>query len=498
MKSLLPIFCLLASALGAQDLVVPGPGDRPPMALAPLLDGVDARRLRAEIAFLSDPRQEGRGLGTRGLERVARHLGREMARFGLRPLPGQPSFVQAVPLTRITELGGGLSLPGGRVLHHGVDCLLPQRLPLRLEGRLVDAGLGIREPALGRDDYKGLDIRGKIVLIRPGVPEGEAWRAPGMKEKWDPADAGSRYDSRLAVLESLGAAAVVALDPDFPTRVAQRRDPAFFRPEAGVEIAEEPPLVLAAPAAIPEGRASLEITGRVQRAASLNLVGCIPGSDPALKDQAVVIGAHMDHLGLQGGLLHPGADDNASGVSALLELIRAFAGSAARPRRTLVFAFWTGEEDGKFGSGHYVRHPLWPLAKTRVYLNLDMIGHAWDPGELRALLQEKAPELLPRIRPEFFNDPGYAEWDPALRDVLSQAGRATGMALLPDPGDGRNGGSDYRDFARRKVPYVRFFGSFFPGYHQPGDTLDHLDPEQVRRMARLALAAAWSLAWQGL
>ena len=109
------------------------------------------------------------------------------------------------------------------------------------------------------------------------------------------------------------------------------------------------------------------------------MIGVLAGSDPKLRDEAVVLGAHLDHLGRSGDVVFPGADDDASGVSALLEVARAFADLESRPRRTLVFAFWTGEEDGKFGSGHYARHPLWPLARTVAYVNLDMIGHPWLP-----------------------------------------------------------------------------------------------------------------------
>ena len=99
------------------------------------------------------------------------------------------------------------------------------------------------------------------------------------------------------------------------------------------------------------------------------------GTDPVLRDHAVVIGAHVDHLGRSGDTIYPGADDNASGVAALLEMARAFASSPVKPKRSLAFAFWTGEEEGKLGSGYYVRHPHWPLERTAVYLNLDMIGH---------------------------------------------------------------------------------------------------------------------------
>jgi Zn-dependent M28 family amino/carboxypeptidase len=206
----------------------------------------------------------------------------------------------------------------------------------------------------------------------------------------------------------------------------------------------------------------------------------------------------MDHLGLRGGLLHPGADDNASGVAALLEIARAFAKTTARPRRSVIFAFWTAEEAGQLGSQYYVRQPAWSLAHTAAYLNLDMIAHPWTAEEIRALVTAAAGErqeaLLAQATPANFAEPGLAKWAPELGAALASAARGMGLVLHLDRGEGVEGGSDYRAFARRGVPWVRFFGNYFPGYHQPEDTVDRVDPRQVQRIARLAFATAWLLA----
>jgi Zn-dependent M28 family amino/carboxypeptidase len=244
--------------------------------------------------------------------------------------------------------------------------------------------------------------------------------------------------------------------------------------------------------------ATLNVRGREKDLLGFNVLGKLEGSDPALRQEAVLIGAHMDHLGRPGGVLHPGADDNASGVAALLEIARAIAKAPVRPRRTVLVAFWTGEEEGKFGSGHYTRHPRWPLAATKAYLNLDMIGHPWTPADLQTLMTEsglKDPKaFLAGLDPAQFAEPGLASGHRDLGPLLKRASLGTGMSLHLDWTDGHNGGSDYRDFARLGLPFVRFFGSYFPEYHKPGDTLDKLDPEQVKRMARLVLATAWLLA----
>jgi len=166
----------LAARAQVPGFVVPQVANAPTGALKVALDGVDAGRIKGHVAFLADPKQEGRGLGTEGLKRVEQYLLREMKAAGLQPVPGQKSLVQAVPLRRISHLGGNLTLPGHAPLRDGLDCVLPYRAPEVFVGELVDVGLGIQEPTLGHDDYRGLDLRGKIAVLHSGVPAGAQWR----------------------------------------------------------------------------------------------------------------------------------------------------------------------------------------------------------------------------------------------------------------------------------------------------------------------------------
>jgi hypothetical protein len=127
-----------------------------------------------------------------------------------------------------------------------------------------------------------------------------------------------------------------------------------------------------------------------------------------------------------------------------------------------------------------------------------MIGHPWTMDEIRKLVAdtglENAAEFLAKVKPAEFIELGVADWAPDLAQPLFEAARANGLALHLDRTDGRNGGSDYRYFARRNLPFVRFFGNFFGGYHEPADSADKLDAGQVQRMARLALVSAWLFA----
>ncbi len=472
-------------------------------------DRIGIPRLTTHMSFLTDPRREGRGLGTRGLDAAARYLAEQLKAAGIPPLGD--SYFQSVPMREVSPGKSSLRLrtPSGLfTFQAGRNAVLPPIEPGTLSAPFVFAGYGIREASLGYDDFRGLDVRGKVVVFLDGVPTGAAWQKKEILEKYASARPADRYDTRLALLEELGARAAVALEEGLDRRIAEGKEPAFsyFLAAAGAALPGEPPLARAA--ITPElralagtgtaGSADLTTLGKVREIQGLNVMGKLEGAEPALRNEAVIIGAHMDHLGMRGGVLYPGADDNASGVAALLEISKAIAAGAARPKRTLLFTFWTGEEEGKFGSGYYIRHPLWPLTATDAYLNMDMIGHPWTAADLRALTEgsglKNARAFLDGLAPEFFAEPGLPESHRDIGPILARAGRGTGMSLHLDWTDGRSGGSDYREFARRDVPFIRFFGCYFPQYHEPGDTLDKLDPGQVRRMARLVLGTAWLLA----
>jgi Zn-dependent M28 family amino/carboxypeptidase len=404
-----------------------------------------------------------------------------------------------------------------------VDCAFDEHAPYSLTAPVVFAGYGIREEKLGRDDFRGLDVRGKIVLVLAGVPAGEPWQRPELLTRYASTETDERWETKVDTAHALGAAALLGVEgDDFAVR-----DLAKVRPEARLFVAHDAsapdqaiPLVrvsaavadallaaadldhasarAAQPRALPGATASIGVSGAEKLVVSRNVIGVIAGSDPALRDEAVVIGAHMDHLGRVGDKVYPGADDNASGVAALIEIAKAMATLPVKPKRTVVIAFWTGEEEGELGSGYYVRHPLWPLARTAAYLNLDMIGHPWSMDEITKLVADTglpaADAFLAKVKPADFVEPGLPPGAADLEVALRHAGHATGLALHLDRTDGTHGGSDYREFARAHVPFIRFFGNFFPAYHEPGDTFESLDSTQVQRVARLAFVTAWLLA----
>jgi hypothetical protein len=511
----------------------------PPEPLSePVMTGLAAIRaqaLGAHIAFLASPALEGRGLDSRGLGAALEYVAAGLALAGIPPLTdgegngAHASYFQNVPLREISAASGQITVERrtgeeawSRSFRSGVDCVLPELAPQTLRAPVVFAGYGIREQALGHDDYRGLDLRGKVVLIFGGLPPGPEWQTPELRSRYGAEETGERYGVKLETARTLGAAAVLAVEGEHPVTSPadeEHLEERFFLP-FDIPNTEQAPLVrvsppvaeallaaaglhsatarTARPRDLPGVTVTIKVNGEERLVTSRNVVGVLAGSDPKLREKAVVMGAHADHLGRIGDAIYPGADDNASGVAALLEIAKALAALPERPKRTLVFAFWTGEEEGKLGSGYWVRHPLWPLARTDAYLNLDMIGHPWSLEEIKKLVGDVGlpgtKEFLAGVKPVDFAEPGLPPDAPEIASALRRAAPATGMALHLDFTDGTGGGSDYRDFARAHVPFVRFFGNFFPAYHEPGDTPEALDATQVERMARLAFATAWLLA----
>ncbi|HNX50135.1 MAG TPA: M20/M25/M40 family metallo-hydrolase, partial [Thermoanaerobaculaceae bacterium] len=432
----------------ADDFSTAAPAQPLPEPAETALATIKAPALGAHIALLASPALEGRGLTSHGLDAAAEYVAASLTLAGIPPLPSadKESYFQPFAMREIRDLSGRITVesrPGNAVRSRdflsGVDCLLPTLPPQVIAAPAVFAGFGLREPALGHDDLKGMDVRGKVVLILDGVPSGSQWQTPELVDRYGSLKVRERVAAKLQSLRPLAPAAVlVVADSDLLLR-ALREDPPEsyqFRSVDTVPDADDEPIwalvspalaeALLAPAGprsgstattaprdLPGTTATIRVSGNERLAWSRNVVGFLAGSDPTLRDEAVVIGAHMDHLGRVGDVIYPGADDNASGVASLLEIAKAFAACEPKPKRTVIFAFWAGEEEGKLGSGHWVRHPSWPLVKTTAYLNLDMVGHPWSTEEIRALVADtKLPNgeaFVTGLRSADFIEPGVAE-----------------------------------------------------------------------------------------
>jgi hypothetical protein len=429
-------------------------------ARAPLVPPAPAAVAEA-VAALTTPEMEGRRSGTPGGERAAALIADWLRAAGLRPGGDVGSFLQSFVLSTGTRLAAGnaLDIAGGASPVVGAEWI-PHGGSAEgdVSAEVVFVGHGVIAPELGHDDYAGVDVSGRIALALAGAPARFGRRVPRVE--------------KLVAARERGARALLVVDHALPeltaTAAAAPLLSASIRPAVADALL---PAGQTVAGLATDGAARAFATGRRVRlhvalqhtaAGGVNVLGLLPGHDPALAHEAVVVGAHYDHLGRVGGVVHPGADDNASGTAVVVELARAFAAAGGAPR-TLVFALFGAEELGLVGSGHYVRQPTVPLASTVAMVNFDMVG---------------------RLRDHRVTVAGIDSAD-GLRDIVATSAGAESLtaALRGSP----HGPSDHTRFYRAGVPVLFFHTGRHEDYHRPGDTADKLD---VAGMARVAAVGA--------
>jgi Zn-dependent M28 family amino/carboxypeptidase len=251
---------------------------------------------------------------------------------------------------------------------------------------------------------------------------------------------------------------------------------------------------------IPGMRLSINTTAKTSLVTCRNVVGYIEGSDPTLKNEAVVIGAHLDHNGISGEYIFNGADDNGSGSVGVLSLARAFAANPEKPKRSVVFCLWTGEEEGLLGSRYYVQNPLFPVDKTVAYFNMDMISRPYTEQSLsRMARMMRIPvdnEVFKKINVANFLPVSFSA-GAGFTDVLKNADQFVGLDLyLRESGENERGmgGSDHSSFGFVKVPWLFVITSMHEDYHQTSDSVEKASGEMMEKVSRLAYLTTYALA----
>jgi Zn-dependent M28 family amino/carboxypeptidase len=464
MKRLLPLLLLTVSATTAAIAADP----RPPI-LSP-------DRIKADVKTLSANAFHGRGPTQAGEAVTLEFLERRFKQLGLKPIVGA-SYRQRVPLLRWTRDAATFTLQLGDQsvpLRPGIEIAASSRIvgTTALDhADIVFVGYGVVEPKLGYDPYRGVDVRGKIVIALAGDPDVEAGRDLGF---------GGRASSpaartKLIEAQKRGAAAFLTIHETFPAsypwlQIANGDAvpgyaldtgtmPAAFglrgnlRNDIGIRLLRQAGLDYAAAKAAAQradfaaiilkgATLSARVETRMEHVASHNVVGVLPGTDPSAG--SILYGAHWDAYGENAfdppaDRIRNGAIDNGTGTATLLEIAHAYAG-AARPRRSVVFALWTAEEKGLLGASWYADHPVLPLATTAAQFNLDphvvlgrtrdleLIGVGRTPME-RDLERVAAAQGL-RIVPEenteagwYYRSDHYALAQKGVPGVYFRAGR---------------------------------------------------------------------------
>lgn len=502
---LLHVFLSFCPAITALQPSAGPPGQEAIAALSPAISEAD---LRVTAGFLADDACAGRLTGTPGAERAASFIAAAFAKAGLQPASANyfqdfefAAGVRQVPARTSMTIAG----PPGAVLE-----LEREFRPLvfsgngQCEGEVLFAGYGLVTPdaaAAPYDSYAGLEPKARIVLVFEGVPENIA---PKRRQELS-LYASERYKAKLA--EQRGASGFLLVrgpnSPDSGTLARfderSRTSPvsipaASITAEAasrlliesradlktlqtaldGGELPPHPPAIRGA-----QVRLAVElerVTGQCR-----NVLGLLPPAGGV--DEYILLGAHYDHIGTgeglgslaragEEGMVHNGADDNASGTAVILELAAALAGqhrSGAEPRRGVVFACWSGEELGLVGSSHFVEHPVVPLDRIKAYFNFDMVGRL---REDRLILQSVGSSTSWRGLIERRNIP--AGFDLVLQDD----------PYLP---------TDATAFYTQGVPALSFFTDLHDDYNRPSDDADTLNYEGMRRVARFAEQLAGDL-----
>jgi hypothetical protein len=437
-----------------------------------------------------------------------------------------------------------------KAFHPNMDYTYFSSATQSLTAPVVFVGYGIQESSLKLDEYKNMDVKGKFVMMlseTPGKDDPESPFNKGkLKEKYYPQRRRMRRmtSPKNNLARDKGAVAILMVEnspkdnSDVPRRAldSQRVNderPIYPVPRRRISLAEN--LGPSMPReSIPTIRISRKMAddilgmvgqnvealkGKIEKTLkshsstlqgisftvktkvetklvnSMNVLGYIEGSDPELKKEAIVIGAHLDHLGRRGDYIFNGADDDGSGSVGVMEIAEAFANNPIKPKRSIVFALWTGEEKGLLGSRYYVANSF---MKTSVNLNLDMISRSYDKERIAMMARrwgaEIGKEVLEKIDAKKYVNFSYDANTPEIGKIVRKNNNHVGLHIRLQEQEEASGGSDHAPFARAKIPWSFFIAAMTEDYHQPSDTVDKVIPDLMEKIIRLTYLAAFDLA----
>ncbi len=485
------------------------------------LESITADELKGHIYFLASDFMGGRVGPSEEYEIAAQYVGTQFAASGLEPIitndDGSESFFQEVPFVK-TVFGDKLSWKITRdgnlsTLSHNSDfkILFADKLTCK-NTELVYVGFGIEEPDYNWNDFKDLDLKGKILLVIGGAPvkKGNPVLPHEIHQKYT----GARgLQGKIGVLLNKGAAGIIIVDVDGSAGMPFAMIPGEFGKEKYIykgvgensNLHSLPSIYLAKPEVfeiLMAGNKSNPLTNREdliknykpqllkdtyldseieivsqEPITTKNVIGMVAGTDPLLKDEYIVVGAHLDHVKPVMGQVCNGADDNASGSSAVMEIAEAIAMNPCR--RSVIFITYTAEEMGLHGSEYFVHSNAVPLDSIRFNLNMDMIGRS-DPGneETRAHYVVSSKKYINSI--ESF-----------IREINNGV---TDFPLIFDNDEDSPGGSDHMSFISENIPAFFFFSGIHKDLHQPGDDPDKIDYEKAESISKLSYLIVRKLA----
>jgi Zn-dependent M28 family amino/carboxypeptidase len=463
-----------------------------------------ADRFKAHVTFLADDLLEGREAGTRGHEIAARYIASQFALMGIKPGAADGSYFESVPLLEVALAGPKATIvatgsSGTHTLTQGESAVIRGPVgggEVKLKAPLVFVGYGMKDAALGYDDYDGLDVQGKIAVELFGYPKGmdsEIGAHLLSQQTRMAADQGAaavllvetratgnafRWEKLVETSNRPGTTWVqkdgTPFDPGHGVRAS-----AYIDPKAAVALFEGAPRSLdqvldeaeetgGRPKGFAlKGSAEIAVSTKVRQFSSPEVIGTIEGSDPRIKDEYVALMAHADHIGIKpegsGDRINNGALDNGAGVATLLEVARAFATASERPHRSILVVANTAEEKGLLGADYFAHYPPVPIERITAAIDLDM----------------------PMLLYDFTDVVAFGATHSSLEGVFAKATRTMNVKLSPDPMPEQAVfvRSDHYPMVKMGVPAVALatgmanggaaaWGTFLANnYHQPSDDL---------------------------
>jgi Zn-dependent M28 family amino/carboxypeptidase len=475
--------------------------------------------LQKQLTIIAGEQMQGRETGTEGQRKAAAYIVSQFKAFGLIPAPGTDNYQQYYAIGYDTLLKSELNIDG-KMLVSGKDYL--DEIAANKNGALaakaiVFAGYGITDQKY--DDYAGKDVNGKIVVFFNGEPKQDGIYPISGTKRYSTWTYPGGLAQKATLAKQKGAVGIIVINANLDsitdnaarfakksnTRLIRTTDAQtinsitiaggrcsiilgddFFTNELVKAKKNEP---LNTDSFSKKLKIKYEYAGQQITTNASNVAGYIEGTDK--KDEYVILTGHYDHLGTHNDKIYYGADDDGSGTCNVIEMAQAFAKAKADgngPRRTIVFMTVSGEEKGLWGSEYYSDHPLFPLDKTSVDLNTDMIG--------RIDTERKTADTL-----NYVYVIGHNKLSSELVGINEAANnKYTGLTLdykFDDPNDPNRiyYRSDHYNFARKGVPILFFYdGMLQSDYHKPTDTVDKIYWDIYEKRARMIFYTGWQMA----
>jgi hypothetical protein len=487
------------------------------------LKSITEHELKAHLEFIASDYMQGRDFGTPipGLEITADYLKSQCLKMGMKP--GGVNFSQPLKMISIqTEKENTfikLKNEIGEKVFKSDDIIIFSELAKNdtLYAKIVFAGYGYQNDEIGYNDFEGIDLNDKIVMI---MTRNSEIALDTMKGE----DLSKMEMAKLGRIFLSGAKAIIFIpDPMNPDNswfemVKDYTSQGIYQLDDDEDSGRPDNIILAntklANAILKESGKTLEeiqreinnsgkpnsfelknitaeiqITKKIETVYGENIIAIVEGSDPVLKNECVVLTAHYDHVGItMNGEINNGADDNGSGTVALLEIAEAFTKMKKKPRRSIVFAWVTAEEKGLIGSEYYCKNPVYPLEKTLVNINLDMVGRS----------AEKEPGKLVSPDKSLAGPNGVYIITGDQNSELIEINNKISRDLKLVPSDALSGefihGSDHFHFYKNGIPVLGVTTGLHEDYHTPADDFDKIDYLKMKRVAGFSFLVAYEIA----